>query len=193
MTANAMCTITFNIPDHLSTVPAHTTRPAAQPPRWTPQTCGVFFSSGALVGARQGHRGMTPAQVRHECRSVNRNCCLGIWNLYFVFLMSLSISKSQGEVRNLDSAWRYLDLEICPGSRIRGEARNLDSGWPELVFWKLSSTSPKSGARRGQGRGIWNLDDETPEPVLRSWKLFKYSQNAPPSFPALCLRFPRCF
>jgi len=23
--------------------------------------------------------------VRHECRSVNRNCCLGIWNLYFVF------------------------------------------------------------------------------------------------------------
>jgi hypothetical protein len=25
-----------------------------------------------------------------------------------------------------------------------------------------------------------------------SWKL-KYSQNAPPSFPAQCLRLPRCF
>ena len=30
----------------------------------------------------------------------------------------------------MDSAWRYLDLEICPGSKIRGEARSLDSGWP---------------------------------------------------------------
>ena len=53
-------------------------------------------------------------------------------NLESVFC--LSISKSQGEVRKLDSAWRYLDLEICPGSKIRGEARNLDSGWPAPVL-----------------------------------------------------------
>jgi len=53
-------------------------------------------------------------------------------NLESVFC--LSISKSQGEVRKLDSARRYLDLEICPGSKIRGEARNLDSGWPAPVF-----------------------------------------------------------
>ena len=53
-------------------------------------------------------------------------------NLESVFC--LSISKSQGEARNLDSAWRYLDLEICPVSKIRGEARNLDSGWPEPVL-----------------------------------------------------------
>ncbi len=56
-------------------------------------------------------------------------------NLESVFC--LSISKSQGEVRKLDSAWRYLDLEICPGSKIRGAARNLDSGWhaPVLGNW----------------------------------------------------------
>ena len=59
-------------------------------------------------------------------------------NLESVFC--LSISKSQGEVRKLDSAWRYLDLEICPGSKIRGEARNLDSGWPAPVLGNCSST-----------------------------------------------------
>ena len=53
-------------------------------------------------------------------------------NLESVFC--LSIPKSQGEARNLDSGWRYLDLEICPVSKIRGEARNLDSGWPEPVL-----------------------------------------------------------
>ena len=53
-------------------------------------------------------------------------------NLESVFC--LSISKSQGEVRKLDSARRYLDLEICPGSKIRGEARNLESGWPAPVL-----------------------------------------------------------
>jgi hypothetical protein len=53
-------------------------------------------------------------------------------NLESVFC--LSISKLQGEARKLDSAWRYLDLEICPGSKIRGEARNLESGWPAPVL-----------------------------------------------------------
>jgi hypothetical protein len=59
-------------------------------------------------------------------------------NLESVFC--LSISKSQGEVRKLDSARRYLDLEICPGSKIRGEARNLESGWPAPVLGNCSST-----------------------------------------------------
>jgi len=51
-------------------------------------------------------------------------------NLESVFC--LSISKSQGEARNLDSAWRYLDLEICPGSKIRVQnpRRGAESG-----FW----------------------------------------------------------
>jgi hypothetical protein len=40
----------------------------------------------------------------------------------------------------LDSAWRYLDLEICPGSKIRGEARILESGWPAPVLGNCSST-----------------------------------------------------
>jgi hypothetical protein len=57
-------------------------------------------------------------------------------NLESVFC--LSISKLQGEARKLDSAWRYLDLEICPGSKIRGEARNLDSGWPAPGLGSLS-------------------------------------------------------
>jgi len=74
-------------------------------------------------------------------------------NLESVFC--LSISKSQGEVRKLDSAWRYLDLEICPGSKIRGEARNLDSGWPAPVLGNCPVLqNPGGGARRG----IWNLD-----------------------------------
>jgi hypothetical protein len=59
-------------------------------------------------------------------------------NLESVFC--LSISKLQGEARKLDSAWRYLDLEICPGSKIRGEARNLESGWPAPVLGNCSST-----------------------------------------------------
>ena len=61
-------------------------------------------------------------------------------NLESVFC--LSISKLQGEARKLDSAWRYLDLEICPGSKIRGEARNLESGWPAPVLGNCSSRDP---------------------------------------------------
>ena len=86
--------------------------------------------------------------VRRECRSVNRNCCLGIWNLYLVF----QFPKLQGEARNLDSAWRYLDLEICPVSKIRGEARNLDSGWPEPV---LGNCPVIQNPWRGAESGIW--------------------------------------
>jgi hypothetical protein len=71
-------------------------------------------------------------------------------NLESVFC--LSISKSQGEVRKLDSAWRYLDLEICPGSKIRGEARNLDSGWPAPV---LRNCPVLQNPERGVESGIW--------------------------------------
>ena len=49
-------------------------------------------------------------------------------NLESVFC--LSIPKSQGEARNLDSGWRYLDLEICSTLKIRGEAWTLESGRP---------------------------------------------------------------
>ena len=89
-----------------------------------------------------------PRAMKSECRSVNRNCCLGIWNLYLVF----QFPKSQGEARNLDSAWRYLDLEICPVSKIRGEARNLDSGWPEPV---LGNCPVIQNPWRGAESGIW--------------------------------------
>jgi hypothetical protein len=71
-------------------------------------------------------------------------------NLESVFC--LSISKSQGEARNLDSAWRYLDLEICPSSKIRGEARNLDSGWPAPV---LGNCPVLQNPGRGVESGIW--------------------------------------
>ena len=117
--------------------------------------------------------------VRHECRSVNRNCCLGIWNLYFVF--QFPNRRARRVIWN-NSAWRYLDLEICPGSKIRGEARNLDSGWPAPV---LGNCPVLQNPGRGVESGIWMTR-------AGSWKL-KYSQNAPPSFPAQCLRLPRCF
>ena len=71
-------------------------------------------------------------KIPDEVRVQERKQKLLSRNLESVFC--LSISKSQGEVRKLDSAWRYLDLEICPGSKIRGEARNLDSGWPAPVL-----------------------------------------------------------
>ena len=87
-------------------------------------------------------------------------------NLESVFC--LSISKSQGEARNLDSARRYLDLEICPGSKIRGEARNMDSGWPEPVY---GNCPVLQNPGRGVESGIWMTR-------AGSWKLFKYSQNS---------------
>ena len=71
-------------------------------------------------------------------------------NLEFVFC--LSIPKSQGEARNLDSGWRYLDLEICSTLKIRGEAWTLESGRPEPVLGICST--PKIRARRG----MWNLE-----------------------------------
>ena len=76
-------------------------------------------------------------------------------NLESVFC--LSISKSQGEARNLDSAWRYLDLEICPAFQNPG--RGAESGFwmARAGSWKLSSY-PKSVARRGIWISIWNLD-----------------------------------
>ena len=77
-------------------------------------------------------RGLACVPAMDEVRVQERKQKLLSRNLESVFC--LSISKSQGEVRKLDSARRYLDLEICPGSKIRGEARNLDSGWPAPVF-----------------------------------------------------------
>ena len=86
--------------------------------------------------------------VRHECRSVNRNCCLGIWNLYFVFqfpnrrarrviwilhgdiwiLKSVQVPKSAARrgIWILDGLSRF--LETVQFSKIRGEAWNLESG-----------------------------------------------------------------
>ena len=52
----------------------------------------------------------------------------------------------------MDSAWRYLDLEICPGSKIRGETRNLDSGWPAPV---LGNCPVLQNPGRGVESGIW--------------------------------------
>jgi hypothetical protein len=85
--------------------------------------------------------------VRHECRSVNRNCCLGIWNLYFVFqfpnrrarrviwilhgdiwiLKSVQVPKSAARrgIWILDGLSRF--LETVQFSKIRGEAWNLES------------------------------------------------------------------
>ena len=93
-------------------------------------------------------------------------------NLESVFC--LSISKSQGEARNLDSAWRYLDLEICPAFQNPG--RGAESGFwmARAGSWKLSSY-PKSVARRG----IWNLDG--PSRVLgNSCRLPKSGQPPAP-------------
>ncbi len=94
------------------------------------------------------------ARMRHECRSVNRNCCLGIWNLYFVFqfpnrrarcvswilhgdiwiLKSVQAPKSAARrgIWILDGPRRF--LETVQFSKIRGEAWNLESGWPEPVL-----------------------------------------------------------
>ena len=89
-------------------------------------------------------------------------------NLESVFC--LSISKSQGEVRKLDSAWRYLDLEICPGSKIRGEARNLDSGWPAPV---LGNCPVLQNPGRGVESGIWMTR-------AGSWKVSQNSVSGSP-------------
>ena len=93
-------------------------------------------------------------------------------NLESVFC--LPISKSQGEARNLDSAWRYLDLEICPAFQNPG--RGAESGFwmARAGSWKLSSY-PKSVA----SRGIWNLDG--PSRVLgNSCRLPKSGQPPAP-------------
>jgi hypothetical protein len=76
----------------------------------------------------------------------------GICILSFNFQIA---GPSQGEVRKLDSAWRYLDLEdLSPasGSKIRGETRNLDSGWPAPV---LGNFPVLQNPGRGVESGIW--------------------------------------
>ena len=96
---------------------------------------GTYREKSVVIGAKRSadlSHFWSNYQSVDEVRVQERKQKLLSRNLESVFC--LSISKSQGEVRKLDSAWRYLDLEICPGSKIRGEARNLDSGWPAPVI-----------------------------------------------------------
>ena len=77
--------------------------------------------------------------MKGKCRSVNRNCCLGIWNLYFVFqfpnrrarrviwilhgdiwiLKSVQVPKSAARrvIWNLDGPRRFLEtVQVLPKS-----------------------------------------------------------------------------
>ena len=72
---------------------------------------------------------LLPRAVGDEASVQERKQKLLSRNLESVFC--LSISKSQGEARKLDSAWRYLDIKILKSVQV-----------------------PKTGARRG----IWILD-----------------------------------
>jgi hypothetical protein len=107
-------------------------------------------------------------EVRHECRSVNRNCCLGIWNLYFVFqfpncrarrviwilhgdiwiLKSVQVPKSAARrgIWNLDDQSRF--LETAAGQRTHPSSLDFTL---EQVFsvsvllgFIFSSTTPHS-------------------------------------------------
>ena len=80
-------------------------------------------------------------------------------NLEFVFC--LTISKSQGEARNLESGRPEPVFGICSTPKIRGEARNLESGRPEPVLGICSTPKTRDEAR--------NLESGWSEP--RSWKL----------------------
>ena len=128
------------------------------------------------------------AVVRHECRSVNRNCCLEIWNLYLVFQFP---NRRARRVLWILHAWRYLDLEICPVSKIRGEARNLDSGWPEPV---LGNCPVIQNPWRGAESGIWGIWMARAA-FLETRVLPKSGQPPAPalSLTVQCVRLPRCF
>ena len=94
-----------------------------------------------LAGIRSTHDPTRTERdaVRHECRSVNRNCCLGIWNLYFVFQFPNCRARRVSWILHGD-IWILKSVQVPKSAARRGD---LDSGWPEPVFGNCSST-PKT-------------------------------------------------
>ena len=72
-------------------------------------------------------------------------------NLEFVFC--LTISKSQGEARNLESGRPEPVLGICSTPKIRGEARNLDRG-----SWMVRATFLENASRQPEGGRCGNSE-----------------------------------
>ena len=99
--------------------------------------------------------------MKRQCRSVNRNCCLGIWNLYFVFqfpnrrarrviwilhgdiwiLKSVQVPKSAARrgIWNLDDPRWFLETVQVSQNSVSGSPGVFEPVPPFffLVSWKL--------------------------------------------------------
>jgi len=102
--------------------------------------------------------------MRHECRSVNRNCCLGIWNLYFVFQFPNRRARCVSWILHGD-IWILKSVQ-APKSAARRGIWILDG---PRRFLETVQFSKIRAAGRGVESGIWMTR-------AGSWKL-KYSQN----------------
>ena len=90
-----------------------------------------------LKQKREAETQIGEAEVRRECRSGNRNCCAGIWNLYFV-LQFLNPRERRG-IWNLEGLSRFLESAQLPKSGARRGIWNLE-GLGRNCFLLLSPT-----------------------------------------------------
>ena len=72
-------------------------------------------------------------RMKGKCRSVNRNCCLGIWNLYFVFQFPNCRARRVSWILHGD-IWILKSVQV-PKSAARRVIWNLDLA--RAGSWKL--------------------------------------------------------
>jgi len=78
--------------------------------------------------------------MKGKCRSVNRNCCLGIWNLYFVFQFPNCRARRVSWILHGD-IWILKSVQV-PKSAARRVIWNLDG---PRRFLETDQVLPKSG------------------------------------------------
>jgi hypothetical protein len=78
--------------------------------------------------------------MKGKCRSVNRNCCLGIWNLYFVFQFPNCRARRVSWILHGD-IWILKSVQV-PKSAARRVIWNLDG---PRRFLETVQALPKSG------------------------------------------------
>ena len=109
--------------------------------------------------------------MKGKCRSVNRNCCLGIWNLYFVFQFPNCRARRVSWILHGD-IWILKSVQV-PKSAARRVIWNLDG---PRRFLETDQVLPKSG-----------------RPPPSAYRTVCVPAHPGVFLPVQCVRLPRCF